>query len=293
MDRKDQEILDNFKGMTVGQIFIAARGAQKLDVSQIAAHLNISTPHLDAIERDDKDALPPKVYAVGFVRAYADVLGLDSEKMAYLFKLQSYGTRKTEKQKDKSTNAQNRFEKKVAIVSDNLGAWLIFLVGLAVVATIIGTLVWLLWPRDSSEGLSIPPAPIEVVNPLDNQSDFSDTLDDAPAEEPMDLLVKPEGGAKAYGGDPLTSALVFKAVEKTWIEIIPVTGSDEALLSRTLKAGDVFYTPQDTDILLTTGNASGVTVYLDGQKLGPLGKKAEIVRLRPFSVKALRLQLQQ
>ena len=85
----DREMLNNFKGLSVGQIFMRARKEQGLQISQISAHLNIGTPHLEAIEADDKDSLPQKVYAVGFVRAYADVLGLDSEKMAYLFKVQS------------------------------------------------------------------------------------------------------------------------------------------------------------------------------------------------------------
>jgi cytoskeleton protein RodZ len=106
LNSNDRDILDNFKGMSVGQIFNKSRTSQKLDIEQIAAYLNIGTSHLEAIEADDKNSLPPQVYAVGFVRAYADVLGLDSEKMAYLFKIQSYGVKKTEEQKAITTRRQ-------------------------------------------------------------------------------------------------------------------------------------------------------------------------------------------
>ena len=85
---QDRVTLDNYNDMSVGQIFRRARQDNNYNLTDIATHLNIASTHLEAIEADDINSLPPKVYAVGFVRAYADVLSLDSEKMAYLFKVQ-------------------------------------------------------------------------------------------------------------------------------------------------------------------------------------------------------------
>lgn len=286
---QDREVLDNFTAMTVGQIFTKARQAQNVELSQVAEHLNISTPHLEAIESDNQNGLPPKVYAIGFVRAYADLLGLDSEKMAYLFKSQFY------KAQNLSTpeHHKNAHQKASLIqkIIDRFGDYILGGTIFISIALILGAVIWLFLSMSNDDELAVPPVPQEMINPLENQPQF-DAESIEPVSEPMQLIVRPGDKAKGYGGEPLTSPLVFKAIEKTWIEIMPVTGKD-ALISRTLKTGDVFYTPADTDILLTTGNAGGIEVYLDGQKLGTLGEKAEIIRLRPFSVKALRLQLAQ
>jgi hypothetical protein len=296
--QKDKEVLDNFRSMSVGQIFVKARTSQNVEIGDVASHLNISTPHLEAIESDDKDAMPAKVYAVGFVRAYADLLGLDSEKMAYLFKKQIYGQNDFKRPdgmpqnhpRDKETSLERLHNK----ISDNLGV-IAILIGLSsIIILIIGTIIWLLWPN-GDDSSSIPPVSSVLeapIDPLNNQAQFDPSNVQESPSEPMQLIIRPNEGSQVYGSEPLTSPLVFKAIEKSWIEILPVTGK-EPLLSRTLEEGDVFYTPKDTDILLTTGNAGGIEVYLDGRKLGNLGDKSEIIRLRPFSAKALRLQLQQ
>lgn len=290
MDLKDQEALNNFKGMTVGQIFIAARNHQNLHISQIAAHLNISTPHLEAIESDDKDSLPPRVYAVGFVRAYADVLGLDSEKMAYLFKLQFYGSTQSPLiKKEKATPPPTSpVSEMMDRFLDRYSFYALPALGFALLLAMVLFLFWLFGSSPDEESSMTPPVPQEMTDGSQDTIIPSDEIV-TPPKEPISIIIKPDVGARSFGAEPLDSALIFKAIAKSWIEIRPVVGG-KALLSRTLDAGDVFYTPKDTDVLVTTGNAGGIEVYLDGQKLGALGKKAEIIRLRPFSVEALRLQ---
>lgn len=61
------------------------------DLPQIAEYLNIRESLLEALEQDDHQRLPGRVYVVGFVRTYAEHLGLDGDKIAYLLKSQSLG----------------------------------------------------------------------------------------------------------------------------------------------------------------------------------------------------------
>lgn len=305
LNPQDKERLDNFTGMSVGQIFRKAREDQGFYIGQIAAHLNIGSAHLEAIEADDKGSLPPQVYAVGFVRAYADVLGLDPEKMAYLFKIQSYGVKKTEEQKaitrqqGETISAGNALSQKLDSIQDNIASFVgLAIVGLLIVG-VIGTLLWLVWPRDNSgDALSVPPAPVEILNegnaidPLLPADDEDVGIVEAQAQiptEPIDLFVRPDEGKTAYGADSMESPLAFKAVDETWVEIRTVK-TGETLLTRTLKQGDVFYASEGVDVFVTTGNAGGLEVYLDGKNLGVLGGKSEIIRLRPFSAQSLRLQ---
>lgn len=299
LNPQDRETLDKFKGMTVGQIFTRARSHLGYSIEQVGVHLNIGTTHLEAIEADDTANLPPKVYAVGFVRAYADVLGLDSEKMAYLFKVQSYGNaqvaqhQQMTRRQGETIGAADILKTRMEDLPAALGSLVIILLALGIGVLVLWTLVWLVWPRSGGEQtLAVPPVPEEIVRPMPVEPPVEEVVETAPQPaptEPTDIVVKPDEGMASYGGEALTSPLVFKAVGESWVDIRAVDDG-RILLTRTLKKGEVFYTPADTDILLTTGNAAGLEMYLDGRSLGVLGGQGEIIRLRPFSAKALRLQ---
>ena len=307
LNPQDREVLDNFTGMTVGQIFARARGNLGYSLEQIGTHLNIGTAHLQAIEADDAGNLPPKVYAVGFVRAYADVLGLDSEKMAYLFKVQCYGNTQPVQQdvsdshKDKMPDTKDVIRSHLNELPFHIGSFLFIAISTSVVLLILATMVWLVWPRDkdADQAGMIPPVPLEmtesvIIEPpvIEENTEITDTAlteENIIPTEPTDLIVKPDEGGAVYGGEASESALVFKTVDKSWIEIRAVNKGG-ILLSRTLNKGDVFYTPADTDIMFTTGNAAGVEMYLDGISQGIMGAQGQIIRMRPLSVEALRLQ---
>ena len=72
--------------MTVGRYLKAERESQGQDLPQVAEMLRIHRSYLQAIEEGEIDQLPGPTYAVGFVRAYAEYLGLDRNKVAERFK---------------------------------------------------------------------------------------------------------------------------------------------------------------------------------------------------------------
>src|SRR5437588_9829304 len=65
------------------------REALGLDLADVAAAVRINPAYLAALEAGRPDELPGAVYAIGFIRAYADHLGLDNREMLRLFKQQS------------------------------------------------------------------------------------------------------------------------------------------------------------------------------------------------------------
>lgn len=75
----------------VGMVLRARRMAQGWDLSQIASALRIRASYLEAIETAQYKQLPGMTYAVGFVRSYADYLGLDGAEMVQRFKQESTG----------------------------------------------------------------------------------------------------------------------------------------------------------------------------------------------------------
>ena len=62
---------------TLGQQLKAAREKKRMTLSQTALKTRIKVQHLEAMERDDFARMPAPAYARGFLRLYAEYLGLD------------------------------------------------------------------------------------------------------------------------------------------------------------------------------------------------------------------------
>lgn len=67
--------------MDVGAQLRQAREARGLSVAAVAATTRIQARVLDALERNDLSAVPPRPYARGFVAAYAREVGLDQTEI--------------------------------------------------------------------------------------------------------------------------------------------------------------------------------------------------------------------
>ncbi|MEC8372951.1 MAG: helix-turn-helix transcriptional regulator, partial [Pseudomonadota bacterium] len=77
---------DGAEPMTVGRYLKSQREERGEDVTQVANMLRIHRSYLQAIEDSDIEKLPGPTYAIGFVRAYAEHLGLDGAQVTERFK---------------------------------------------------------------------------------------------------------------------------------------------------------------------------------------------------------------
>jgi hypothetical protein len=74
----------------IGPYFASLREHYKLSVADVAGHLNMRTKYIEAIEASAFEGLPDPVYARGFVRQYAEFLGIDPQQaVAKVFDAQS------------------------------------------------------------------------------------------------------------------------------------------------------------------------------------------------------------
>ncbi len=62
------------------------REGRRIAIDDVAATLRLKVSYLEAIEKGAYERLPGPAYAVGFVRAYAEYLGLDGDEAARRFK---------------------------------------------------------------------------------------------------------------------------------------------------------------------------------------------------------------
>ncbi|MCB1555865.1 MAG: helix-turn-helix domain-containing protein [Alphaproteobacteria bacterium] len=72
----------------IGLILRQTRQHYGQSLIYIESILRIRASQLDAIERGDLEKLPGRVYAIGFVRVYAEYLGLPPDDVVRLFKEQ-------------------------------------------------------------------------------------------------------------------------------------------------------------------------------------------------------------
>ncbi|MEN6364398.1 MAG: helix-turn-helix domain-containing protein, partial [Rectinema sp.] len=61
----------------IGQRLRDARTAKSISLERVAEDTNIGLRYLTGLENDDHSAFPGEPYVVGFMRNYAEYLGLD------------------------------------------------------------------------------------------------------------------------------------------------------------------------------------------------------------------------
>jgi cytoskeleton protein RodZ len=87
----DKPIIDNYTDDkmpvdSIGQLLRNARLSQSKDIQEVSQTLKIRQIYLNAIENDEFDQLPGKIYIIGFIKTYAEYLQLDSEEIIRAYK---------------------------------------------------------------------------------------------------------------------------------------------------------------------------------------------------------------
>ena len=77
------------KQKRVSDILRDGRIGRDLELQDISDALHIRLPFIEAIEAGQYERLPGTTYAIGFIRAYADFLNLDSESVVAQFKIEA------------------------------------------------------------------------------------------------------------------------------------------------------------------------------------------------------------
>ncbi|MDX8431751.1 MAG: helix-turn-helix domain-containing protein [Candidatus Algichlamydia australiensis] len=67
----------------IGQIFKEKRNEMNLSIKEVENATSILSSNLEAIERGEVDKFLSSVYAIGFMKQYANFLGLDAEKILH------------------------------------------------------------------------------------------------------------------------------------------------------------------------------------------------------------------
>ena len=77
------------ESLSFGEVLQRERQLRGLTLREAAHATKVSTRYLEALEHNDFDTLPGGVYNKGFLRVYAQFIGLDPEEMVnyYLYEI--------------------------------------------------------------------------------------------------------------------------------------------------------------------------------------------------------------
>ncbi len=240
----------------IGLVLERARKEKGLSLEEAERATKIRKRYLAGLERDDYSVLPDAVYARGFLKTYANFLGLDGDELS-----QELRTRKKPRRERRLSYAAptSDFERPIISPGGVPGAEKrqisrSTLVTVVVAALIIAALVGALY----FVGLNVRPT----------------ATSDAPEAGRIAAPVEPGGDAE---GDGVSGGLtVGVKVEGTpaWIR---VRADSETVFeevappgfSRTFEAGRV--------VGIRTGDAGAVSVEVNGQDVGPLGDPGQVL----------------
>ena len=256
---EQQDMEQFYTDLSVGEILRRARVHYNLTLEQVEGAIRVRAIQLDAIEQMDIERLPGRVYAIGFVRTYAEYLGLDGNRMVHLFKTQSIGHQKKEELHFPVMARDGQLPGAPLVLGGLVGAILLIF-------------AWSLIYKDSASiREDIPPVPADTFEESITEAPpigIEQTVKvDAPSNSALDSVLEPATPDRR---------VIFKVEENSWVEIRNTEGA--VILRRILKAGDEYLVPEQKGLVMATGNAGGFKILIDGKEIPKLGRSSQVRR---------------
>lgn len=266
----------------VGSDLRAARERLGWTLPDLASHLRIRLPFLQAIEEGRVDALPGNAYAVGFLRTYAQAVGLDPDEIARRFRAEAA---------DLNQKTELSFPAPAPERGIPAGA-LILLGALLVIGAYVG------WYRMSGNGPPTPEpvaevparlAPLAEARPVAAPENITAPIVVAAVPTPVpEAPPLPQYGPPAPVVEPVPpgTRIVIRAGADTWMQVRDKQGP--VLLNRVMRAGETWPVPPGSRLLFTTANAGRTELLVDGVAAPSLGTDGRTRRDIPLDPEALR-----
>src|SRR5258706_752528 len=256
---------------TVGQDLRKARQRKGEDLAQISSVLKIRKDYLDALEESKFDAIPGRAYIIGFVRTYAQYLGLDPNECINRIKREIAGRGDG---REGNVEVSSPRERKLPPG----GIWLaIFLL----IAVLYGA-YYLFVAANRMASPTVAPVPARLAA----QAGLAvPAAAPAAAQQAVAPNAPPLPPGLKYGTQNTGSRLSLVAHRPA--RVLVQGPNNTPLLNRLLQPGDSYLVPNMSGATLSTPDAGAVELILDGGSLGYAGKDgvvAEGLSLNPQDV---------
>jgi cytoskeleton protein RodZ len=281
---------------TLGAGLRATREASGRSLAEYSVITRVHTRFLKALEEGDYSALPSRVFAIGYVRAYAAALGLDEQLAVERFKLES-------------PDASVPLQAPVGVAFEDVRRYsprliaAVAVIGLAVVGWNVFQRINLMHAPAPSDISDVPeswtlgdvpgqtviavgaprPAPADQTTPalyitpgLEAQLTGVDPADPAAVAAaaaanagPVQAAFNPRGAI--YGAAATASQVVLQARKAGLLVISQSNG--QVLFARQMAAGEAWRAPIGLAATVDVSDPAAFDVYLNGEHGGALAAK--------------------
>ena len=272
-----------------------ARGAS---LDDIARATRVGRRHLEALEADDAAELPAPVFVKGFIRAYCEFLQERPDEALERYRRHAHTHSPAPRSFGGVRRAPSRLGSPIAV-----SLLLLAVLTGALIAVNLGlrsggpqtasSLVKGPTPPSAPAPPAATPASPPVATP--SSAPAPPATSSAPAAAPAAARAaepaappapatpsaaatpSPAPGPAAATAAPARGRqrLVVRAVEATWVR---VQMDRSSAVEELLPEGAVREWSAEQDFVLTVGNAGGVELTLNGQRLPPLGSRGAVIR---------------
>jgi cytoskeleton protein RodZ len=274
------------------------REMRGVSLEEISGATKISIRFLSAIENEEFSTLPGGIFARSFVRTYARYLGLDEERVMAEYQLAAQPTVDLDLHRlVANKSASSRSGARGPLIA--LLVAVVMLSGGYLLYKYSHRIPYLPGSAAPSATVTVapsqaPPAPAPAA-----AASAEASATESSAATPASPAARPAGGATPSHPSPAESAsastsqppgepatkplyaetglvLQVAATERSWVA---VDADGKTVLQRVLNPNEVKTLKARNSFDITTGNAQGVILTLNGETLKPLGRQGEVKSL--------------
>ena len=237
-----------------GRYLKAIRVEKGISLDEVSEETKIRTDTLRLIEKEDHDRLPSEVFVKGFLRAYAEAVGIDGGEAVRRYTSSINAYQATARSETDFVKLSTRF-------------WPHLLLSLGAMICIITLSVF---------AMSVFHSPLQTYNQVTTNAgeDNNKIGNNIPPEVVHDSELESD-----LAGKPSEKSLLLRiiTIEATWIKVI-IDGRKPKEYS--LKPGDRLEFEAFTGFNLLIGNATGVQLILNDKPIEVLGKRGQVVNIQ-------------
>lgn len=271
-----------------GNYLRSEREVRGIKLEEVAGTTKISMSILKAIEEEREDKLPATVFVRGFIRCYANYLGLDENDVRLRYQKQIGGSEIPEVKESlpvEEKKSRPKLNRKILWASAAI-AFIVAGLGVVICAVqepsrepshVADTKKQQIPPPLPPTGRVPATSPSPQVTAIPNETGGSAPVEAVEPASPPRSPAPPqtEKPNEEQVPDKQKHVLQGTFTEDTWIQCITPEGDREY----SFKAGETFTWSVNEKMKLLVGNAGGVEFSFDSKPVKPLGKSGQVVSI--------------
>ncbi len=288
---KNKKVKDIPEDISLGSLLRRTREERNIDLDEAVTVTRIRRHNLEALENEEWSKLPPRVFVIGFLRSYAEFLGLDKEMVLGSYKrISPFQEYKPQALKEIRPQSER---------------WNLIIIIPVLALALIAAIIYL-----KKNNISIVEKPYKY---LETESRVEEKENMAEKEvnkgqdykRREDVFSKDEKAVKKGNENaskyissadntilkeltipketkdekPLSPKLILTALvnSRTWIAIYI---DDKPVKEYLFQPGETIRWAADKGFDILVGNAGGIEFFLNGKEVGDLGLEGKIVRVK-------------